>query len=299
MIHQPLPLPWKTALLAVLPGLIATLGLIRADFSIWMLTGLGLLTTYLVIAYFSNQRQLPPWSFMALGMLCSIGVTILCGVLGGIVALLAGQSAQLIILSGLAIALLIFWRLFWQGRPVPARIWLLLALIFTCQLAVRIKYFVFVGVSCQVAGEWLSISFYAALVGLVLPAIVSAWLTQRSGPAANLFVFGGIYLGFQLLIDINNKVSAQIDENLAFGIYQMFLPVIFTIAAPLWFVRAPAPYRLGGLLLLSGLAMIINLVIVGLAYGNLPLIIWVSFIPYTISVLATLILANFWLPEHV
>ena len=37
--------------------------------------------------------------------------------------------------------------------------------------------------------------------------------------------------------------------------------------------------------------MILDLVIVGLAYGDLPLFIWISFIPYTISVLLTLALA--------
>ena len=41
----------------------------------------------------------------------------------------------------------------------------------------------------------------------------------------------------------------------------------------------------------SILAVILDLVIVGLAYGDLPLFIWISFIPYTISVLLTLALA--------
>ena len=46
------------------------------------------------------------------------------------------------------------------------------------------------------------------------------------------------------------------------------------------------------MLTLVGLAVIIDLIIIGLSYGGeLDLIIWISFIPYTISVLLTLALA--------
>jgi len=46
-------------------------------------------------------------------------------------------------------------------------------------------------------------------------------------------------------------------------------------------------------LALSGLAVMLDLVIVGWSYGGeLPLMIWISFIPYTASVLLTLASAH-------
>jgi membrane protein YdbS with pleckstrin-like domain len=64
------------ALLAIIPGLLATVGLVSADFSAWMLVGLILLAAFLVSAYWWNDRQSPAWSLMAAGMLASVGLTI-------------------------------------------------------------------------------------------------------------------------------------------------------------------------------------------------------------------------------
>jgi len=47
------------------------------------------------------------------------------------------------------------------------------------------------------------------------------------------------------------------------------------------------------MLLLVGIAVLINLLVIGISYeGELPIIIWISFIPYTISVLLALITAQ-------
>jgi hypothetical protein len=46
------------------------------------------------------------------------------------------------------------------------------------------------------------------------------------------------------------------------------------------------------MLTLVGFAVIIDLLVVGFSYaGELPLVIWISFIPYTVSVLLTFVLA--------
>jgi len=64
-------LSWKEAFLAIIPGVLATLGLIRNDYSIWMAGGLVLLAIYLVFAYWWNDRRLTGWSLLAVGMLAA------------------------------------------------------------------------------------------------------------------------------------------------------------------------------------------------------------------------------------
>jgi len=71
MAHIALPISWKTSLLAIIPGLLATLGLIRNDYSIWMAAGLVILAIYLAFAYWWNDRHLPGWSLLAGGMLAA------------------------------------------------------------------------------------------------------------------------------------------------------------------------------------------------------------------------------------
>lgn len=295
MNQDTLPLPWKRALLAIIPGLLATVGWVSTDFSAEMLLGLILLLAFLVAAYWRNNRQVPAWSLMAAGMLVSVGVTIVSGVIGGLAAIVAGDSATVVMLVVFLAALAALLGISVRDRRISALNWGLLALVVLCQLGVRIKYFVLFGVSWSVAGQWLTISLYAAVLVLLLPVALGLRVAQRYGLLAMLFVMGMIYASFQILIDVNSRVSDWIGGTLGFAAYKALIPLIFTVIAPLWFLRARSlPGRLGGLLALSGFAVLLDLVVVGLSYGgDLPLIIWISFIPYTISVLLTLTSAIF------
>jgi hypothetical protein len=293
MGQDKLPLSWNKVLLAIIPGLLATVGLITTDYSVWMLVGLILLVTFLVSVYWWNNRQLPSWGLMAIGMLASVGLMLASGVIGGLVAIIAGKSANTVVLLILLATLITLLGLSMRTQRVPMFVWVLSALIIMCQLAVRVKYFVLLGISWSVAGQWLNISLYAAVIALLLPVVLGPIVAKRYGLLAMLFVIGMIYVSFQILIDVNFKVSDHIGGTLGFVAYKTLIPFLFTVIAPLWFLRArTALNRVGGMLTLVGLAVIIDLLVVGLSYaGELPLIIWISFIPYTISVLLALVLA--------
>jgi hypothetical protein len=294
MDQQELPLSRPAALLAVLPGLLATAGLVRTDFSPWMLAGLILLTAYLACAYGWNHRRLPAWSLMAAGMLASAGLTMASGVAGGLVAIGVGAAANGVVLVVLWAALVAILGVPAQGQRVPPLVWALLAAVVACQLGTRVKYFALFGVSWPVVGQWLSISLYSTAIALLLPVALGWPLARQHGPPAMLFALGMIYGGFQLLIDVNDRVSGRIGDTPGFVAYKVLIPLLFTVIAPLWFLRARRPAgQLGGLLALVGLAMILDLVVVGWSYGgDLPPIIWISFAPYTIGVLLALTAAH-------
>lgn len=290
--REELPLSWKFALLAVIPGGLAVAGFTKADFSARMLAGAGLLAAYLTFAYFWGGRQLPGWSLMAAGMLASMGLTVASGVLGGLAATLVGPSANASVLLILLVTLTVIFIFLMQGRHISWRVWMLIVLIAACQLAVRVKYFALFGLSWSTAGDWLTISLYSAATGLLLPAALGLFPARKHGLLSMLFTIGMIYMGIQLLIDVNQKVSAVMGESPGFFTYRVMTPFIFTVAAPFWFLRSRSPHsRLSGLLILSGLAVVFDLTVVGVAYGDLPLILWSSFIPFAASVLLTLTLA--------
>lgn len=293
MNREDLPLSWNKALLAIIPGLLATVGLITTDFSTGMLVGLILLIIFLVSVYWWNHRQLPGWGLMAVGMLTSVGLILASGVIGGLAAIIAGKSANTFVLLILLATLTTLLGFSLRTQRVPVFVWVLFALIILCQLAVRIKYFILLGVSWSVACQWLNISLYAAVIALLIPVVLGQFVAQRYGLLTMLFIIGMIFASFQILIDVNYKVSDQIGGSLGFSAYKALIPVLFTVIAPLWFLRArSALSRIGGMLTLVGFAVIIDLLVVGLSYaGELPLIIWVSFIPYTISILLALVLA--------
>jgi len=293
MNREDLPLSWNKALLAIIPGLLATVGLITTDFSTGMLVGLILLIIFLVSVYWWNHRQLPGWGLMAVGMLTSVGLILASGVIGGLAAIIAGKSANTFVLLILLATLTTLLGFSLRTQRVPVFVWVLFALIILCQLAVRIKYFILLGVSWSVACQWLNISLYAAVIALLIPVVLGQFVAQRYGLLTMLFIIGMIFASFQILIDVNYKVSDQIGGSLGFSAYKALIPVLFTVIAPLWFLRArSALSRIGGMLTLVGFAVIIDLLVVGLSYaGELPLIIWISFIPYTISILLALVLA--------
>jgi hypothetical protein len=181
-----------------------------------------------------------------------------------------------------------------RKRPLSPLAWALFAAVVVCQLAVRSKYFVFQGVSWSVAGQWLTLSLYAATMGLLLPLTLGLRLAERYGRAAMLFLIGMVWVGFQVLIDVDNRVSEQIGGTLAFTAYGMTVPFLFTVVAPLWYLRVGScGSRVRGFLVWIGVAVLFDLIVMGWSYrGELPLIIWISFVPYTGSVLLTLALGH-------
>lgn len=295
MVREELPYSLNKVLLVIIPGVFATIGLVVTDFSLRMLIGLILLIVYLILAYWWNQKQIPGWSLLAAGMLLSIGITIVSGVIGGLASMIVGKSANLfalVLLLAILTALLLYLK---RTQHIPMYIWILIAVIILCQLVVRIKYFILVGVSWSVAGQWLNISLYAAVITLLLPVMTGLLPAKRHGLIAMLFVIGMIYGSFQMLIDVNYKVSDHIGNGILYMLYKALIPFFFTVVTPIWFLLArTSSSRLRGMLTLVGLTVIADLIIVGLSYaGELDLIIWISFIPYTLSVLLTLALAYF------
>lgn len=293
MVRESLPLPWNKSLLAISPGLLAIAGLVKTDFSGWMLVGLILLVVFLITGYWWNNNQFPGWSLMAAGFLTSVVLMMVSGVVGGLAGIMVGSSANsvvVIIILAILAAVLAFPM---RTQSVSPVVWVLVVLILLCQLAVRIKYFVLLGLSWSVAFQWLNISLYAAIIALLLPVAFGLLLAKRYGLLTMLFTIGMIYVSFQILIDVNYKVSDQIGGTLEFVVYKALIPLVFTVIAPLWFLRAQSSLsRVGGMLTLVGLAVIVDLVIIGFSYGGeLDLVIWISFIPYTVSVLLTLALA--------
>ncbi|MGD8491229.1 MAG: hypothetical protein PVI68_19635, partial [Anaerolineae bacterium] len=220
MAEQELPLPWKRSVIAVIPGLLATMGWISTGFSARMLAGLVGLVLFLLSAYWWNKKRLPGWSLMAVGMLASIGLVIASGVIGGLLALTVGVNSNLLVLLAFLVISVTLLRMLLKGRQVSPQIWGLFSLVVLCQLAVRIKYFTLFGISWSVTGQWLSISLYAAMIGLLLPVIFGLFLSQRYGLQTMLFVIGMIYTSYQILIDVNLKVSDQIGDTGYYVVYQ-------------------------------------------------------------------------------
>ena len=187
MNPEDFPLSWNKALLAIIPGLLATMGLVHSKFSRGMLAGLVLLVTFLVYVFWRNNRQAPAWSLMVLGMLSALVLTITSGVIAGLAALLLGKAA-----NGLV---LLLHSLFWGRSSARISEFLglsggLCALVIGCQLAVRIKYFMLFGVSWSVVVQWLNISLYAAIIALLLPVVLGWYLARRFGLATSCLSLG-------------------------------------------------------------------------------------------------------------
>ena len=109
---------------------------------------------------------------------------------------------------------------------------------------------------------------------------------------AVLFVVGANFLWFQDVIDYVQKLHLYIDNSVLFTTFIMFLPLLFTVIAPLRFLRARSTLgRLWGLLVPIGLAVVVSIVVAGLVRGDFTLLLWLSAIPYTVSILLNLALA--------
>jgi hypothetical protein len=288
-----LPLNWKETILAISPGVIATLGWTRTDYSPWMLSGTLLLLAFIATAYWVNNKQFPHWSLLAAGLVTAQALSFIEGVIGGLSALIVGATAQVSVMMILLVVFIILWTRP-PYAPLPQYANTFVVLIVICHLVVRLKYFGLFGFSWDVALQWFSISLYAALNTLLLPIAIGRRLNPKFGPTSVLFVLGMFYGNFQLLVDVNNIVSNQLDNTVWISIYRALIPLFITLGGALCFARASsASRRLGGLLTFISAGLIINFSVVGWSYqGTLPLIIWLSFIPYTFSVLLTFILID-------
>ena len=288
------PLPWKTVALTVIPGMLATIGLVKLDFSTQALAGMVLLLALVAAAWIHNNRQLPAWSLMALGFLTYTSLTLVFGVLGGLVSLATGAAADptssLVVQFALWAPIIALSIRFLRGQHVPLLIGLLASLIIVCNILIRLKYLVLIGVSWSVVWDMLGISLWAAGL-LLLPVAIGLRLARKHGALAMLFVVGATFLWFQNTVDYDRKLSSYMDSSL-YPAFMVILPLLFTLIAPLLFLRIEsARGRIGGLLASVGLAVVTNLIITGLVRGDFTLIIWLGVIPYTISILLNLTMA--------
>jgi hypothetical protein len=148
------PIPDIKILLAVTPGLLATLGFVSLNSSIWTLLGIVLLLFFVTVSWIQNNRQLPGWSLMAVGIVMGISQPFVLGIIGVLVALITGTSPSpasspfVLILPWIGIAVLSLYIK--KNNQRVSRTWLLVAIIVLCNILVRVKYFFLFGVSWSV-----------------------------------------------------------------------------------------------------------------------------------------------------
>jgi hypothetical protein len=289
--QQRIPTTWRIAALAIFPGLLAVIGLTTLDYSFQMIICIGLLLVYVFFAYIWNKKHLPSWSLMAVGILVSFCLSFLVGLIGALISILVGKMVDISLAVILWIAIFLILALFIRKNSAPKGTWIMVGLIAFMQLLMRVKYFILLGVSWEIAIEWLAVSLYASAILLMLPVCLGLPLIRKHGKWFVLYAIGSVFMGFQTIIDVYQKVSIQIGGTFWFSVYKIAIPLIFTVIAVLWFLKVKNErIRLPGLLVLVGVAVAANIVVVGISYEDFPLIIWLSSIPYTISVLLTFIL---------
>ena len=168
-----------------------------------------------------------------------------------------------------------------------------MALVVVCNILVRVKNFILVDVSWSVAHGVISVGLWAAALAL-LPVVIGIPLARRHGKFAVLFVVGSTYMAFQSLINVDQQVRINLNSSTGFIAYMVLIPLLFTVIAPLWYLRTePMRAKMGGLLALTGVAVAANIIVSGWVRGDFTLMIWLSAIPYIISVLLTIALAHF------
>jgi hypothetical protein len=292
------PNPNNRILFAVTPGLLATLGLINGNSSFWTLLGVILLLLFVAVAWLKNNRRLPGWSLMAIGLLLGIAQPVVLGIIGVLVALVTGtppspaSSPFVLALPWIGIAVLSLYLK--QDRKASSRTWLLAAVIVLCCILVRVKYFILLGVSWSILWEMLGVSLWSAGT-LLLPIIAVGPLARRYGAPTSLFAVGAIFAWYQVLIDNAYKVSGNIGSSELFWVYLIVVRFLFIVIGPWLFLRAKGTRRqLFGLIGSICASVAINIMISGIVRGDFTLIIWLTAIPYTISIGLSLALA-YWL----
>jgi hypothetical protein len=293
-----LPIPNNRILWAVAPGLLATLGLVNIDPSIWTLLGIILLLLFVAVSWIQNNRQLPGWSLMAVGIILGISQSVVLGIIGVLVALLTRtppspvSSPFVLGLPWIGIAVLSLYIK--RNNQHGSRTWLLAATILLCSILVRVKYFVLFGVSWSVLWEMLGVSLWSAGT-LLLPIVAVGVLTRKYGASTILFAVGATFAWYQVLIDNAYKVSDNIGSSGLFWLYLIVVRFLFIVIGPWLFLHAKGTHRqLFGLIGSVCASVVINIVVSGFVRGDFTWIIWLSAIPYTISIGLSLLLA-YWL----
>jgi hypothetical protein len=275
--------------------LLATFGLLNVDLSMQTLIGATVLVLYTVAAWFQNGRRLPGWSLLGVGMLFGLGLPVVLALAALPVALATGteptpsSSPFTLAIPWVLLALLVLC-LRRDVRFSPG-VGLLAVGTILCSVLVRVKYFVLYGVSWAIAGEMLGVSLWAAGT-LLLPAVVAGLLGRRYGLLAVLFAVGGAYVWYQVLLDNAQRVSAGITDPALYLVYVVATQLPFVVIGPWWFLRARGLRgRLWGLLISVCAAVSANILISGLVRRDFSPVIWLSAIPYTVSIALSIALA--------
>jgi len=287
---------WRTVALSLIPGMLAMVGLVGNDFSAYHFVGIGILVAFVIVAWVWNNQQLPWWSLMASGFLTGAGLSTALSVLGAILSVVTHTTvdpSSWLFLSLPWVVMLFVITFSLRGQHISGQVWILMALVVVCNILVRVKNFILVDVSWSVAHGVISVGLWAAALAL-LPVVIGIPLARRHGKFAILFVVGSTYMAFQSLINVDQQVRVNFNSSTGFIAYMVLIPLLFTIIAPLWYLRTgPMRAKMGGLLTLTGVAVAANIIVSGWVRGDFTLIIWLSAIPYIISVLLTIALAHF------
>lgn len=293
-----LPIPDNKILLALAPGLLVTLGLVSVNPSIWTLIGIVLLLLFVAVSWIENNRQLPGWSLMAVGIMLGISLPLVLGIIGVFVAMGTGTSPSpasspfILVIPWIGIAVLSLYIK--QNSQYVSRTWLLAVTIVLCNILVRVKYFILFGVSWSVLWEMLGVSLWSAGT-LLLPIMAVGVMARKYGEPTILFAVGATFGWYQVLIDNAFQVSANIGSSELFWVYLIVVRFLFIVIGPWLFLRAKGTHKqLFGLIGSICASVAINIIVSGVVRKDFTPMIWLSAIPYTISIGLSLALA-YWL----
>jgi hypothetical protein len=137
----------------------------------------------------------------------------------------------------------------------------------------------------------LGVSLWSAGT-LLLPIVAIGVLARKYGAPTILFAVGATFAWYQVLIDNAFKVSGNIGSSELFWVYLIVVRFLFIVIGPWLFLRAKGTHRqLFGLIGSVCASVAINIIVSGIVRGDFTLVIWLSAIPYTISIGLSLLLA--------
>jgi len=283
---------WMTTILAIVPGVLITIAILLNvvyEMAFWAALALVFFVT---ISWFYQSKKLPGWSLVAVGALLTTVLITLSGVLGGITTFIVRSADVSLSIATIAVWLVILVIVFhfWSQKRLSfsPTILLVAVSIIVCNFLVRIKYFYLFDLSWSVLGDVTRIALWSAAM-LLLPVIVGIYLARWFGLTTVLFAVGTTFMWFQIIVDNAGRVSENIHNLLLLAGYLMLTPVLATIVGPILYLRAKkAGYGLQGLLITTGIAVGVNVVISGIVRGDFTIITWLSAIPYVASVVLVL-----------
>jgi hypothetical protein len=290
------PVQTKTIILTLIPGLIATLGLFNDAWSGWSWVGVVLLALFIILGWLTGNQRLPDWTLMAGGLLVGIAQPVVLGILG-VLAALATHTTPSPTDSLFVTALpwigtgLVLYHLRGRGLCMP-KVLLWVAAITACCILVRVKYFVLYGFSWDILGQMLGISLWAAGT-LLLPVLLTGLMPKRHGRFRVLFAAGATFAWYQVLIDNGTRVSAGLDSQGTVWIYFLVVRCLFIVLGPWLFLGLrDARWKLAGLTACICASAAVNILISGLVRGDFTAVIWLSAIPYILSIGLSPVLAD-------